>query len=625
MNRTIFTAISLLLPVAICPGQEFRFDRSSTVEKLWGGRGLRIRPAFFDELLPALFERTLVLSKCDLAGGRLAWIFTGERGGFTVELTEGKISLQQVFYDSYGLYPAEAGAGKFQRHPERIWQTSVQEFPGGARSIAVALDHKLSLRLKLNGADVAQQRFVLDVSRHQLVYTPAGSQIGAVEGMLKSPPVRNVTVRVDQARKHQTMLGFGGITTPAAYRGLSQEGRRKWWRLVQEYNLLLQREYPMGHRLLPDMSNLDRLSDATPHYYGDNFPNGEVTDFEYIRALRKLGGKVIYEFWDLPPWARQDWKDAQGKRHTGVAEPRKYAEAMARYCRISRERAGAPPDIAGVQNEISQPPEIFRQMTLELRRALDEAGLRGVKIHSTNPARLYATGHSGITTLRALRQFTDAWNLTDYSATNMYDYQDVFHDPDRFDALLREWREIVAGKPFLAIELCVNRAEFQLDTYRIAFAMAQLYHKNLTIADAVALVYCWTLLNVEQPSYGWTRSLFVPSLRHGLAPAASSHQLRTFGAYSRRVNEGMTRVETTTDEGVLAAAFMNAKGGKTVVLLNRGGAPAQVTVEWPGAAFTSMELADPYNENTARSASGKSVVIAPGAIVTLAGGAAAAR
>ena len=45
------------------------------------------------------------------------------------------------------------------------------------------------------------------------------------------------------------MLGFGGITTPTAYVQLSAEGKRRWWKLLAEYNLLLQREFPVGARL----------------------------------------------------------------------------------------------------------------------------------------------------------------------------------------------------------------------------------------------------------------------------------------------------------------------------------------------------------------------------------------
>ena len=47
------------------------------------------------------------------------------------------------------------------------------------------------------------------------------------------------------------------------------------------------------------------------------------------------------------------------------------------------------------------------------------------------------------------------------------------------------------ASPFLATEICINDPHLQEPSYRIAFAVAQLYHKNLTELDAVALMYCW--------------------------------------------------------------------------------------------------------------------------------------
>ena len=63
----------------------------------------------------------------------------------------------------------------------------------------------------------------------------------------------------------------------------------------------------MGSELKPDLSNIDNLADATPHYYGDNFPNGEVSDFNYSKQALALGGEVVYEMWALPPWATQPY------------------------------------------------------------------------------------------------------------------------------------------------------------------------------------------------------------------------------------------------------------------------------------------------------------------------------
>jgi hypothetical protein len=118
--------------------------------------------------------------------------------------------------------------------------------------------------------------------------------------------------------------------------------------------------------------------------------------------------------------------------------------------------------------------------------------------------------------------------------------------------------------------------------------------------------------------------LFVPDREHGFVPAASSNQLRVFGAYSRRIHEGMVRVEAKADaDDLLVSAFAaNGRIG-TVVILNRSTKLRQVRIRWPDVTFTEMELVDPYYENDIQkvpptSANGSTeLIVAPGAIVTL--------
>ena len=405
------------------------------------------------------------------------------------------------------------------------------------------------------------------------------------------------------------MLGWGGTTTPPAFAELSEQGKREWWRIVAEYNLLLQREYPTGALLNPEMTNWDRPADASPHYYGDNFPNCETTDFEYIRRIRRMGGKIIFEFWELPPWARR--RDAAGKL-TQAPEIAPYVKAMVGFCKTCREKTGAAPEIVGIQNEITQSAEDWRQMTMALRKGLDDGGFQATKIHMHNAS----TCAGGIEAGKAFRQDPAVWKAIDYSASNLYDYQNQFYDPDAFDARLAQLRESTAGKPFFAVELCVNNSEFQSHAYRVAFAMGQLYHKVLTGLDAVGVMYCWTLLNVTQPSYGWTRTLFVPDPEHGLKPAATSHQLRVFGAYTRRVRTGMKRLKAASSNPHLLVTAFAGSASKTLILLNRSTAAQKVKVEWPGAAFRFMETASSQHENTVEPAP-REVTVAPGAIVTL--------
>jgi len=110
---------------------------------------------------------------------------------------------------------------------------------------------------------------------------------------MSEPDAKEATVTLRPAEIHQTMLGFGGSPSIPAYAELGEEGKRQYWDLLKRYNLLLFREYPMGTQLKPDLSNLENLNDATPHYYGDNFPNSEASSFDYSRHALALGGDVI--------------------------------------------------------------------------------------------------------------------------------------------------------------------------------------------------------------------------------------------------------------------------------------------------------------------------------------------
>ena len=154
--------------------------------------------------------------------------------------------------------------------------------------------------------------------------------------------------------------------------------------------------------------------------------------------------------------------------------------------------------------------------------------------------------------------------------------------------------------------------------------MGELYHKNLVIADASAILYCWTIVNVVQPSFGWTRSLFVPDRTHSFVPAPSSNQLRVYGAFSRRIKEGMLRVETRTEsKDVYASAFVGEKDRRTVVILNRSTISQKIRLTGLSGGFEYMEVVDPYNENKTLNAQeafddrSPEVLVAPGAIVTL--------
>jgi hypothetical protein len=222
----------------------------------------------------------------------------------------------------------------------------------------------------------------------------------------------------------------------------------------------------------------------------------------------------------------------------------------------------------------------------------------------------------GVERTKALHQDADAWKAIDYTAAHEYDFQEFMANPDLYDARLRAMHDASAGKDFLATEICLNDPHYQEPSYRIALAAAQLYHKNLTELDAVGLLYCWMLLDVEQPTFGGSRSLMVPDRTQGWVPVASSFELRVMGAFSRHVLKGMQRVGVeTADRDLLATAFMEGKN-ETLVMVNRGTVALKVAVAGGSKPWAEMERTG-IEEANAVSTVPAELVVAPGEIVVL--------
>ena len=416
---------------------------------------------------------------------------------------------------------------------------------------------------------------------------------------------------------HQTILGFGGSPSIPAYAELSDEGKREYWEILKRYNLRLFREYPMETELKQDLSNLEDLKDATPHYYGDNFPNSEVSSFEYSKHVVEMGGGAIYELWALPSWATQLYSgpkvvDTWNKSVKMVANPDEYARIVVEYCKKAKAQAGAAPLIVGVQNEVEEPPAVFSAMVLTLRRELDKAGFATTRIHMADASYMFA----GIERARELRKDSEAWKAVDYTAAHEYDFQEFIANPDMYDARLKAMHEASAGKDFLATEICINDPHYQEPSYRIALAVAQLYHKNLTELDAVGLMYCWLLLDVEQPTFAGSRALLAPDRTRGWIPVPSSFELRVMGAYSRHISKGMKRVGAEANDGdLLTSAYSDGKN-TTLVMVNRSTAARTVSVDGTTASWGEIERTGLEEEN-AVSAVPAQIVVAPGEIVVL--------
>ena len=598
-------------PAASAPvADTFRFVSDGPAGPGWS-RPDEIARKYFHENLTALFERTLSLDAALPPRATLRWIFTGARAGLTVELTSSKVRIAERYYDSMALYE---GQGNF---PERTTFTAERQFTGDARSLTVIADAHLAVRVLVNGQQILEAPLLFDLTRHQLMLAASRTAHQVVSGSLLQPDLKSLTITINPAEVHQTMLGFGGSPSIPAYAELSDEGKRAYWQILKRYNLLLFREYPMGSQLKPDLSNLENFADATPHYYGDNFPNSELSSFDYSRHVLDLGGSVIYELWALPSWATVPYNgphatDTWNKPIKQVANPDEYARLIVTYCKKAQAATGSAPAIVGIQNEVDQPPEVFSRMVLALRRELDKAGFSATKIHMADASYMFL----GIDRATELRKNPEAWKAIDYAAVHEYDFQEFLANPDLYDARMKQMHEAADGKPFLATEICINDPHYQDPSYRIAFAVAQLYHKNLTELDAVALMYCWLLLDVEQPTFAGSRSLLAPDRTRGWIPVPTSYQLRVMGAFSRHIVRGMERLGVETgDPDLLATAFADGQH-ETLVVINRSATARKLTVQGAAHPWVEMERTGLEEEN-AVSAVPAEVVVEPGEIVVL--------
>jgi hypothetical protein len=598
-------------PIAQSGARHFDFASDGPVGPGWS-RPDAIARIYFDEQLPALFRRTIQLHSDIPERTKLSWIFTGPHAGFTIELSSSKIRLFERFYNSTAL-------GDSGSYPDKVVRDDQQTYVGHPRSLTVIVDAHLSIQVLLNGRRVLMEPLVFDITRHQLMFSGPRNEHLTLSGALLAETPEDATVTISPAKMHQSMLGFGGSPSIPTYSELSDEGKRMYWDILRRYNLLIDREYPMGTQLKPDLSNADDLRDATPHYYGDNFPNGEVSNFDYSRRTRALGGMILYEMWALPSWAVQAYTpqgkpiiDAWGKPVRKAARPDVYARIVVDFCQKAKERSGAAPEIIGIENEVEQPPEIFAAMTAAVRKALDAAGFQNTKIQMADAPYVWMA----INRINDAKKFPDEWRTIDFTAAHQYDYQEFLANPDMYDARLLAMHAASPDKPFLATEICLNDSAFQEPSYRIALQIGQLYQKDLTEADAEMLLYCWLILDVEQPTFGSSRSLLIPDRSNREMPIASSFQLRVLGAFSRHVIKGMHRIESDSpNHDLLTAAFTDGTRN-TLIVLNRSTSAQHLHVDWTGAHWTELERTNFYSENVDTMAP-SDVVIAPGEIVTL--------
>jgi hypothetical protein len=82
--------------------QAFHFETSPDRAQTGSWRVAGLPRRYFNELFPAIFERTLLIDQFQTRDGGLDWIFTGELGGFTIHADRSQIRVLQRYSDSFG-------------------------------------------------------------------------------------------------------------------------------------------------------------------------------------------------------------------------------------------------------------------------------------------------------------------------------------------------------------------------------------------------------------------------------------------------------------------------------------------------------------------------------------------
>jgi hypothetical protein len=332
----------------------------------------RMGRLFMDEFLPPLFRRTLVRDAPVKAGETITWALTGPRAGLTVKMRANRVEFIAVCYDSNALHPEPvlAGNGEASSFPEKQMSLFDGNVEGEVKSVPVVMHDEMEVELLINGVSMSRWLYLEDVSRHQLQV----NENHAPQYRMLRPVAEAVEVKVHTSKRHQTILGWGGITSKAAFHMLNEDAKEDWWKFPYDYGFNIQREYPAGRSLKEDMSNLGSLDAAVHHTYAGNFPNGETTCFEYLRRHRQLPGSDIwYEYW----WHQPEWT-------YGDADA--YAKSIIHYSKILEEVTGEAPEVIGVQNEHRM--RNWREHAPAPPRHLDAAGYQSTKIHMNDDSKI---------------------------------------------------------------------------------------------------------------------------------------------------------------------------------------------------------------------------------------------
>lgn len=582
--------------------ENFSMNSASPRYLIWGvGNDERF---YFQEWLPAFFSRELQFDTLS-ENAVFFWILTGKRGRIELRKEKDKLVLQQIYTNSFSLFPQDPFTVKGRdcgRHPEKVFtEDSVPLLH--LHSLRLDYDKNMELSVFVNDVPVIRQHSLLDITQHQLCLRGENS---IASGSLNGPDSIHLYPRSHPETMHQEILGFGGITSTLSYHELSENGKKKWWDYIRSYNLLIQREYPNrcsmdGHKI-----DWDDPMQAVPHYYGNNFPVGEISDFQYNKTIQDMGGSVWFEFWFYPDFVYQ------GK----CLQPSKVVDQILDYCICARTKTGRAPEIIGIQNERCETAENLAILVPALRQALDQNDFSSVKISTCNANTL----KEGVEYLSRFQQDACTWQNIDYTASNMYDYQLYLDDMDSFDTIIEDWNFLAKEKPFLSTEICINESPFQEDSYHLAFATGILYHKNMVQMNASAICYCWTLMDVTEPSYGYTRTLFTVDQQHGFIPTPSGYTLRVFGAFSRHIQKGMRRIDIESGHPDILCSGYCDNSRQTYVFLNQSYTPCKLNLEGilvDGRTWLA-EICDPYHENDSLTLfQGTEIELTPGSILTV--------
>ena len=303
--------------------------------------------------------------------------------------------------------------------------------------------------------------------------------------------------------------------------------------------------------------------------------------------------------------------DTWNKPIKQVANPDEYARIIVTYCKKAQAATGSAPAIVGIENEVDQPPEVFKPWRSTLRRELDKAGFTATKIHMADASYMFL----GIDRARAPAQESCSVECHRLLCRARVRLPGVHRQPR---PLRRAHEGHARGRRWQALprhgdlhQRSALPGAFVPHRLRRGPALPQEPHRAGRHGAHVLLDCCSMWSSPPSPVRARCSRPIAPAAGFPCPPAISC---ACIGAYSRHILKGMQRIGVEIRRSRSACDRIRRRQNETLVVVNRSATARNLTVQGATLPWAEMERTGLEEEN-AVSAVPSEVVIQPGEIV----------